>query len=116
MILFNTTFAVDANRAAEFIDFIRDTYIPMAAMSQLYDILLTEMHGEDSTNSLSGQPVRTFALQMSAPSQNVLDDFHTDVLPNLYHVIGESWGMSVCMFESKLDVVYDHSKADGRAD
>ncbi len=116
MILFNTTFAVDGNKADEFIEFLRDTYIPMAEMSGFYGMLLTEMHGEASDNSLTGQPVRTFALQMRAPSEDSMTDFHDQVLPNIYHVIGESWGMGVSMFESRLDVVYDHTKANGRND
>lgn len=116
MILFNTTFAVDANRADDFKAFIIDTYIPMAEMSHLYGMLLTELHGQESVNSLTGQQVRTFALQMRAPSQQAMDDFHDQVLPNIYYVIGESWGMGVSMFESRLDVVYDHTKAHGRAD
>ena len=52
MILFNTTFAVDNNKSGEFIEFIRDTYIPMAEMSGIYGLLLTELHGEMSDNSL----------------------------------------------------------------
>ena len=116
MILFNTTFAVDANHVDDFKSFIIDTYIPMADMSQLYGMLLTELHGDAGVNSLTGQKVRTFALQMRAPSQKAMDEFHDQVLPNIYHVIGESWGMGVSMFESRLDVVYDHSKANGPAD
>lgn len=114
MILFNTTFAVDSNQADDFIEFIRDTYIPMAEMSGIYGLLLSELHGETSDNTITGQPVRTFALQMRVPSDEAMTDFHEQVLPNIYHVIGESWGMGVSMFESKLDVIYDHSKANGR--
>ena len=107
MILFNTTFAVDADKADEFIDFVRDIYIPAADKSGLYGMLLTEMHGEASTNSLTGQHVRTFAIQMRAPSATIITDFHDRVLPGIYSQIG------VSMFESQLDVVYDYSKANG---
>ncbi len=113
MILFNTTFAVDANKADEFIYFVRDSYIPAAAESGLYGMLLTEMHGEASTNSLTGQHVRTFALQMRAPSATIMTGFHDKVLPGIYSQIARTWGMGVSMFESQLDVVYDYSKADG---
>ena len=116
MILFNTTFAVDADKAEDFKTFIIDTYIPMAEMSGLYGILLTEMHGEAGTNSLTGQPVRTFALQMRAPTQDAMTEFHDHVLPNIYYVVGESWGLGVSMFESRLDVVYDHNRAHGSED
>lgn len=114
MILFNTTFAVDGNHADGFIDFIRDSYIPAAAESGLYGMLLTEMHGEASTNSLTGQKVRTFALQMRAPSAAKMSHFHDNVLPAIYNSIARTWGMGVSMFESKLDVVYDYTKANGR--
>lgn len=112
MILFNTTFAVDSNKTDEFIEFIRDTYIPMAEMSGIYGLLLAELHGETSDNTFTGQPVRTFALQMRVPTEEAMTDFHDQVLPNIYHAIGESWGMGVSMFESKLDVIYDHSKTN----
>lgn len=113
MILFNTTFAVDSNIADDFIEFIRDTYIPLAEGSDLYGFLLTEMHGEASTNSLTGENVRTFALQMRSPSRKIMDEFRQSILPNIYQYI-TNWGMGVSMFESQLDVVYDHSKKDGR--
>ncbi len=113
MILFNTTFAVDADKADEFIDFVRDIYIPAADKSGLYGMLLTEMHGEASTNSLTGQHVRTFAMQMRAPSATIMTDFHDRVLPGIYSQIARAWGMGVSMFESQLDVVYDYSKANG---
>ncbi len=114
MILFNTTFAVDSNHAADFIAFIRDSHIPAAEKSGLYGMLLTEMHGEATTNSLTGQHIRTFALQMRAPSADIMSDFHERVLPSVYAEIGRRWGMAVCMFESQLDVVYDHQSANGR--
>ena len=32
----------------------------------------------------------------------------------MYGLISKTWGAGVCMFESRLDVIYDHTKADGR--
>ncbi len=43
-----------------------------------------------------------------------MSDFHERVLPSVYAEIGRRWGMAVCMFESQLDVVYDHQSANGR--
>ena len=110
MILLNTTFCVDDNIAGAFIDFIREVYMPLADSSDLHSALLTEVRVTPETNTLTGQLSRSFALQMRAPSQEVADDFRCDILPELYRLIGQQWGPAVGMFESVLDVVYDHSK------
>lgn len=110
MILLNTTFGVDANIAADFIEFIRRAYIPVAEASGLYGALLTEVRDNPSENALTHQPVRTFALQMRAPSQKTVDEFRADVVPCLYHEIGSAWGMGVGIFETTLDVIHDPAK------
>ena len=99
MILLNTTFCVDDNIAGAFIDFIREVYMPLADSSDLHSALLTEVRVTPETNTLTGQLSRSFA-----------DDFRRDILPELYRLIGQQWGPAVGMFESVLDVVYDHSK------
>ena len=110
MILFNTTFSVDANVADAFNRFISDVYVPLAEESKLYSILLTEMRAPAEKNLLSGQPTRTFALQMRAPSAKELEEFRSDVIPEIYGLIGKQWGPAVAMFESTLDVIYDHKR------
>ena len=110
MILFNTTFCADDNIVGPFIDFIRDVYIPLADSSDMYSVLLTEIRSTSETNALTGQPTRSFALQMRVPSQEKAEEFRHDILPEIYRLIGEQWGAGVGMFESILDVVYDHNK------
>lgn len=110
MILLNTTFCVDDNIVAPFIDFIREVYLPLADSSSLHSALLTEVRVAPETNTLTGQPSRSFALQLRAPSQEAADEFRRDILPEIYALIGKQWGAGVGMFESVLDVVYDHNK------
>lgn len=111
MILLNTTFGVDANLADDFLDFIRQTYIPLGYASGLYAALLTEVRIDEPTvNIMTQEPTRSFALQMRAPSQAIADDFRRDIQPRLYHEIGKSWGMGVGLFESVLDVLHDPDK------
>lgn len=110
MILINTTFAVDANIADDFVDFIRSTYIPLADESGFHSHLLTRMRAPEDINQLTNQPTKTFALQMRAPSQEAIEEFRRDILPQLYNYIGKNWGMSVAMFESTLDVIHDSKK------
>lgn len=113
MILYNTTFAVDANRADDFIAFAREQYMPACHRAGHYDLLLTELAGERSVNSYTSQPVRTFALQMRVPTAEALAAFRSSLLPELYMALGREFGIAVNMFESQLNVVYDHRKHHG---
>lgn len=117
MILINTTFCVDSPMADTFIDFIKDTYIPLALSSGLHSPLLTRINAgeENSKNELTGAESSSYALQMRAPSADILAEFRADILPNLYYVMGESWGPSIQLFETELEVVYDPAK-DGSTD
>ncbi|MDE6196257.1 MAG: DUF4286 family protein [Muribaculaceae bacterium] len=110
MILINTTFSVDANIADAFTGFIRDTYIPLASESGLGDALLSELRVEPEMNITTGQNARTFALQMRAPSQKVLDEFRNDVVPRIYAFMGATWGTGAAFFETTLDILYDPAK------
>ena len=110
MILLNITFAVNSDISGDFIDFIRDTYIPLAESSGLYASLLTEVRTEPQTDALTGTPTRTLALQMRAPSQSVADEFEADVLPRILTLIGSTWGQAVAMFCTTLDVLHDPSR------
>lgn len=110
MILFNTTYCVDDNVAGDFLDFICNTYLPVALESGLYDPLLTELRGIGEPNALTGQPTRTFALQLRIPSQEIFDSFAADVLTELQTFVNRTWGGGVTMFESTLDVIYDPRK------
>lgn len=109
MILLNTTFSVDGSVAEAFIDFIRETYIPLAADSGMYATLLTEVRMPDDDREAAAG-ARTFAVQMRARTQADADAFRADILPRLYELIGRTWGMSVAMFESTLDVIHDPEK------
>ena len=108
MILFNTTFCVDSAIAPAFIAFVKDTYLPLATGSGLHSVLLTEMRAAAEPDA-SGKLPRTLALQMRAPSDKVLNDFRSDILPALYESMARQWGMGVAMFESILDVLHDLS-------
>lgn len=109
MILVNTTFCVDARISEAFIEFITQTYLPLSDSCGLHSALLTEMRAP-AEKDINGNEQRTFALQMRAPSQKVLDEFRADVLPHIYNLIGKQWGQSVGLFESILDVIHDPSK------
>lgn len=109
MILFNTTFCVNSAVAGDFIEFIRDTYIPLATSSELHSCLLTELR-VPSERDLNGNETRSFALQMRAPSAVALEDFQADILPNIYSAMGRQWGAHVAFFESTLDVLFDPAK------
>lgn len=109
MILLNTTFSVDGDVADAFIDFIRDTYIPLASESGMYATLLTEVRmSDDDREAAAG--ARTFAVQMRARTQADADSFRADILPRLYELIARTWGMNVAMFESTLDVIHDPAR------
>ncbi len=110
MILYNTTFSVDDNIVLPFVDFIRDVFIPLAQESGLHSGLLTELRVTPEKNSITGENTRTFALQLRAPSQDALDEFRSDVLPELYRLASAQWGMGLAFFESTLDVIHDTNK------
>ncbi len=110
MILFNTTYCIDASAAETFMNFICDRYIPAAIEAGMRAPLLTEVRGAADTNALSGEPTRTFALQMRASSQELLDSFTSDILPRLYNEAGALLGNKIALFESVLDIVHDPSR------
>ena len=109
MILVNTTFSVDSSISADFIDFIKETYLPLAESSGFYAPLLTELRAPSEPDA-DGNPQRTFALQMRAPSQKTVTDFRNDILPHIYGSMSKLWGMKLALFESTLDVVHDPAK------
>lgn len=107
MILLNTTFCVDEGVREEFIGFLKETYIPVAQAAGLTAPLLTGVRGQAEPNIVTGQKCRSVALQMRAPSEEVLDAFCSDILLQLYNHIGRTWQASVGMFETRLDVIYN---------
>ncbi|MCM1067307.1 MAG: DUF4286 family protein [Muribaculaceae bacterium] len=109
MILLNTTFSVDDSIVLPFIDFIRDVYVSLAESSGMHSCLLSELRVPQERNALTDANTRTFALQMRAPSDAAVEEFRTDILPEIYRLMGSRWGMGVAMFESTLDVIHDSS-------
>lgn len=108
MILINTTYCVDQNRFDDFVKFLIDTYIPLAQASGMRRCLLTRVReAEPQVNALSGQLTSSVAIQMRAPSEDVLAEFREEILPNFYHALGSEFGTSVCFFETALDVIHD---------
>lgn len=103
MILVNTTFSIEPSAATSFIDFITRTYIPAAEKDGMYALLLSEMREREDSSDTH----RTFALQMRAPSQELLDAFSSGTLPKLYRFIGRKWGQKIALFETVLDVIHD---------
>lgn len=113
MILINTTFSVDAGIAPAFIDFLRDTYIPLGQQCGMYAPLVSELRGHAEAD-INGNVPRTIAIQMRAPSATHLGEFRNDVLPSVHRTIASRWGMGVAMFESVLDVLLDPERQDSR--
>lgn len=110
MILLNTTFSVDSPIFDDFISFLKETYIPLALTCGMYSPLVCEVCVPSEKNTLTGKPTRSIALQMRCPDRKTADDFRKEILPNLCYVIGDSWGPAVAMFDTELNVVYDHAK------
>lgn len=107
MMLLNTTFAVDANIARDFIRFIDKEFLPVAASEGLYSALLCNIRTATEKNLLTGQPTLCYALQMRAPSPEHADKFKTDRLPELYTEISRRWPSAVAFFETTMDVVVE---------
>lgn len=103
MILVNTTFSIEPTAVSSFIGFITGIYVPAAEKDGMYGLLLCEMREREESND----PHRTFALQMRAPSQELLDAFSSGTLPKLYRYIGRKWGRKIALFETVLDVIHD---------
>ncbi len=76
----------------------------------MYAPLLTRVKADNGENVLTGHICQSYALQVRVPSARHLAEFRADVLPNLYYVIGESWGPAVQLFETELEVLLDPAK------
>lgn len=103
MILFNTTFSVDADKLHDFRIFLDTLYLPGAKGCGLTNPLLGRPRFDVQPNLVTGQPAHTYALQMIAPDQEALDRFRRDALPELYKIIA-AWGPAVSLFETELDL------------
>lgn len=110
MILCNTTFCVDDNIARDFCEFVRDVYIAIAEESAFHAFVLSELRVPTETNTLTGQPTHTLALQMKAGSQADVDKFKEGELPAIYKEMGRRWGPAVTMFETELDILFDSER------
>lgn len=110
MILTNTTFCVDSSVAEDVVRFLHGTYFRLASGAGLYNLLLSEMRSRDDESGDS----RTYALQMRAPSQAVLDAFAGTCLPKIYGYMAHTWGRKVSVFETVLDVIHESPRDNGR--
>lgn len=103
MILFNTTFCVDANIIHDFKIFLEAMYVPGALNCGMTNPLLGRPRFDAQPNAITGQMSHSYALQMIAPSQEILDRFRGEALPELYEMISQ-WGNSLSLFETELDI------------
>lgn len=106
MILYNTTFCIDNRLSDEFLEFLKLQYIPAAESSGLHAALVLAMRGGNDDDNYTS----TVALQMRAPSEGALEQFHTSQLPEIYSMITRRWGNGVAMFESTLDILHDSER------
>lgn len=105
MILFNITFCIDNPCRKNFNGFLVERFIPTAIHAGLINPILSSIRAEEQLNTLTGAMSRCEALQIIAPSQEVLDTFRAEYLPALYHLIAKSFAEAVTFFETELDVI-----------
>lgn len=110
MILYNTTFCIDKAVHDDFVRYVVETVIPATSRAGMYGHLLTAVRGATDRNQLTGDTTSSLALQMRAPSQEVLDNLAASLLPRLFSEIGSRWQSKVAFFDTALDVIHDPAK------
>jgi len=110
MILYNSTFCIDEPLETEFIEFIKDIYLPAAYACGMYKGLLTKIRAPKEQNGLNGQMTVNYALQLRSPSDEVCNDFTDDVLPRLFEALGKDLQQTLNVYCTILDVIYDPDK------
>lgn len=104
MILFNITFSVDTCLRDEFLKYLRESYIPAALACGMCSPVLSRPRFEPQPNMLTGHDSESYALQMTAPGDDSLEELGDAALPALYNKVNH-WGAAVTLFPTVLDVM-----------
>ena len=110
MILYNTTFCLDHSIRDEFVRYITDTVIPATICGGMYGHILGAIRADDERNGITGDNTVSYAFQMRAPSQEVLDAVISSILSPIWNRLAARWPAKVAMFDTAIDII--HSQND----
>lgn len=99
MIIYNTTFQVADADAAQFLQWLRSTYVPQAvASTQLTEPRLARVMASKDEG-------RSYALQFTVPSLAVLQQWHRQVGRALQQQLVAEFGSRVVGFSTMMEIV-----------
>lgn len=100
MIIYNTTFSVPKDLQNEFLDFIRDEYIPQALKTNLLkEPRLARVFGRDEDNGLS------YALEFKTDSVEDLERWNQAVGQKLYAQLTAKFKQNILGFATLLQLI-----------
>lgn len=99
MILYNTTFFGASEVKADFVEFLRDIYMPTLESEGMERPLAAEIRGGDSEEGFR------IAVQCLVDSEERLADFCANVQPALLQEAFDRWGKKVLCMPSVMDCI-----------
>lgn len=109
MILLNTTYSIDDSIAEAFEAFVRDTIAPAATHGRMKNITFGRIRSQAELNTITNCMSHSFALQMFAPSQLVMNNYVKNIEPAIIKQIADKFGIGVAMFSTAIDVIWTDS-------
>lgn len=101
MILYNITISVDAECAAEWLEYMVNDHIPaVIATGHFRDYKLCRVEGDE-------QGGKTYAVQYIAHSPAAFNTYQTECAPALQADFMSRWGNKVAVFRTILPVLYE---------
>ncbi|MGC6403102.1 MAG: DUF4286 family protein [Flavobacteriaceae bacterium] len=100
MMLYNTTFQVDADIETQWANWVEQVYIPQVLAQGVFTkaTLLRVL-------SETGEPTGSFALQFSGATQQQLADYLTHQSTTHHQEIAQQFGTKVLAFSTPLEII-----------
>ena len=97
MIIYNTTYHVDCDVSGEFLDWMREHYVPQAVKSGMVEEpRLMRLMGHNEGGAC-------FALQLKAPSLSTLQRWNQEVGKHLHEQLTKHFGNKVAGFTTFME-------------
>lgn len=100
MVIYNTTFSVPEELKNEFLDFIRNHYIPQAMESDVMkEPRLARIIGDEGNNGLS------YALEFKTDSTEALEEWYKNEGKRLYFLILNKFQQNILGFATLMQLI-----------
>lgn len=101
MVVFNITFNVDESVETDFIEFTKETFIPLVLKKEEFtDARLCRVLVEEEMGG------KTFSLQLTSKDIHLVEEFENNRFPIVYQVLHEKFMNKFVIFTTKMELVH----------